>query len=104
MIQNALWWIEEANLDGFRIDTYSYNDKEGIAKWTKAITDEYPKFNMVGEVWLQSQAQISYWQKNSPISAIQSYNTYLPGVMDFTLHDAFQSVFNDTKKHRSIRL
>jgi len=97
LIQNALWWIEEANLDGFRIDTYSYNDKEGIAKWTKAITDEYPKFNMVGEVWLQSQAQISYWQKNSPISAIQSYNTYLPGVMDFTLHDAFQSVFNDTK-------
>lgn len=96
LIQNAIWWIEEANLDGFRIDTYSYNDKEGIAKWTKAITDEYPKFNMVGEVWLQDQAQISYWQKNSPISAIQSYNTYLPGVMDFTLHDAFQSVFNET--------
>jgi 1,4-alpha-glucan branching enzyme len=76
LIQNAIWWIEEANLDGFRIDTYSYNDKDGIAKWTKAITDEYPKFNMVGEVWLQDQAQISYWQKNSPISAIQSYNTY----------------------------
>lgn len=96
LIQNAIWWIEEANLDGFRIDTYSYNEKEGIAKWTKAITDEYPYFNMVGEVWLQDQAQISYWQKNSPISAIQSYNTYLPSVMDFTLHDAFQSVFNET--------
>lgn len=93
--QNAIWWIEYADLDGFRVDTYSYNDKVGIAKWTKAITDEYPYFNIVGEVWMHDQAQMSYWQKDSPISAIQSYNSYLPSVMDFTLHDAFENVFNE---------
>ncbi|SFU29232.1 Glycosidase [Pustulibacterium marinum] len=93
LIQNAIWWIEYAGLDGYRVDTYSYNDKEGIAKWTKAITDEYPNFNIVGEVWLHDQAQIAYWQKDSKISAIQSYNTHLPSVMDFTLHDAISSVF-----------
>ena len=97
LIQNAIWWIEYADLDGFRVDTYSYNDKVGIAKWTKAITDEYPYFNIVGEVWMHDQAQMSYWQKDSPISAIQSYNSYLPSVMDFTLHDAFGSVFNEDK-------
>jgi glycosidase len=96
LTQNALWWIEYADLDGFRVDTYSYNDKEGIAKWTKAITDEYPNFNIVGEVWLHDQAQISYWQKDSKISAIQSYNTHLPSVMDFTLHDVFGNVFHET--------
>ncbi len=95
LIQNAIWWIEYADLDGYRVDTYSYNDKEGIAKWTKAITDEYPYFNIVGEVWMHDQAQISYWQKNSPIARIQSYNSYLPSVMDFTLHDAFGNVFNE---------
>ena len=95
LIQNAIWWIEYANLDGFRVDTYSYNDKVGIAKWTKSITEEYPHFNIVGEVWMHDQAQISYWQKNSPISKIQSYNSYLPSVMDFTLHDAIGSVFNE---------
>jgi glycosidase len=95
LTQNALWWIEYADLDGFRVDTYSYNDKEGIAKWTKAITDEYPNFNIVGEVWLHDQAQISYWQKDSKISAIQSYNTHLPSVMDFTLHDVFGNVFHE---------
>jgi hypothetical protein len=26
----------------------------GIASWTKAITDEYPNFNIVGEIWMQS--------------------------------------------------
>ncbi|GLB51454.1 alpha-amylase [Neptunitalea chrysea] len=91
IIQNAIWWVEYADLDGFRVDTYSYNDKEGIAKWTKAVMDEYPNFNIVGEVWLHDQAQISYWQKDSKISAIQSYNTYLPSVMDFTLHDAMSA-------------
>jgi neopullulanase len=95
LTQNAIWWIEYADLDGFRVDTYSYNDKAGIAKWTKAITDEYPYFNIVGEVWMHNQAQMAYWQKDSKIGAIQNYNSYLPSVMDFTLHDAFGSVFNE---------
>ena len=95
LTQNAIWWIEYADLDGFRVDTYSYNDKAGISKWTKAITDEYPYFNIVGEVWMHDQAQISYWQKDSPIAKIQHYNSYLPSVMDFTLHDAFGNVFNE---------
>lgn len=95
LTQNAIWWIEYANLDGFRVDTYSYNDKEGIAAWTKSIMDEYPNFNIVGEVWMHDQAQISYWQKDSPIGAIQSYNSNLPSVMDFTLHDAVMSVFDE---------
>ncbi|TVZ25308.1 glycosidase [Gillisia sp. Hel_I_86] len=95
LTQNAIWWIEYANLDGFRVDTYSYNDKDGIAAWTKAIMKEYPHFNIVGEVWMHDQAQISYWQKDSPIGAIQSYNSNLPSVMDFTLHDAIMSVFDE---------
>jgi glycosidase len=94
LTQNAIWWIEYADLDGFRVDTYSYNDKEGISKWTKAITDEYPHFNIVGEVWMHNQAQMAYWQKDSKIGAIESFNSNLPSVMDFTLHDAIGNVFN----------
>jgi len=98
MIQNAIWWIEYAGLDGLRVDTYSYNDKEGIAKWTKAIMKEYPHFNIVGEVWMHDQAQISYWQKDSKIAEIQHYNTGLKSVMDFTLHDAIAQMFNEDKQ------
>lgn len=95
LIQNAIWWIEYSGLDGFRVDTYSYNEKEGIAEWTKAVMDEYPNFNIVGEVWMHDQAQISYWQKDSPVGAIQSFNSHLPAVMDFTLHDAIMVMFNE---------
>ena len=93
LIQNAIWWIEFADLDGLRVDTYSYNDKIGIAKWTKAIMDEYPNFNIAGEVWMHNQAQMAYWQKDSKIGAIDNYNSNLPTVMDFTLHDAIMVVF-----------
>ena len=95
LIQNAIWWIEYADLDGFRVDTFSYNDKVGISKWCKSILDEYPYFNIVGEVWMHDQAQMAYWQKDSKIGAIQSFNSNLPSVMDFTLHDAFGNVFNE---------
>jgi len=93
--QNAIWWIEFANLDGLRVDTYSYNDKESIAEWTKAIMDEYPNFNIVGEVWMHNQAQMAYWQKDSKIGAIDHYNSYCPSVMDFTLQDAVSTMFNE---------
>jgi glycosidase len=95
LIQNAIWWIEFAGLDGFRVDTYSFNDKEGIAEWTESIMQEYPEFNIVGEIWMHDQAQISYWQKDSPIGAIQDFNSHLPSVMDFTLHDALTVMYNE---------
>lgn len=95
LIQNAIWWIEYADLDGLRVDTYSYNQKDGIASWTKAMTDEYPNLNIVGEIWLQESAQIAYWQKNSKIGAIQDYNSHLPAVMDFPLYDAIAKVFHE---------
>ncbi len=99
LVQNTIWWIEYADLDGIRIDTYSFNDKEGIADWTKQIMNEYPNFNMVGEIWLHDQAQMSYWQKDSPIAAIQDYNSNLPSVMDFTLHDAILSAFKENEQN-----
>ncbi|WP_035141074.1 glycoside hydrolase family 13 protein [Flavobacterium daejeonense] len=95
LCQNAIWWIEYANLDGFRVDTYNYSEPECIAQWTKAITDEYPNFNLVGEITMRNQGLLSYWQKDSPIGKIQNYNSNLPSVMDFALSDALQIVFNE---------
>src|SRR5690606_18037102 len=36
-------------------------------------------------------------QKDSKIAAIQSYNSHLPSVMDFTLHDALSAAFSETE-------
>ncbi|MGO4822523.1 MULTISPECIES: glycoside hydrolase family 13 protein [unclassified Flavobacterium] len=95
--QNAIWWIEYADLDGFRVDTYNYADPKGVTAWTKAVTDEYPNFNIVGEIWMHDQAQMAYWQKDSKVGAIQNFNSQLPSVMDFTLHDAIGTIFNENE-------
>ncbi len=81
LIQNSLWWIEYAGIDGIRMDTYPYPDKYFMARWAKALTDEYPKFNIVGEVWLNSVTQVAYWQKGAKNS--DGYESNLPSVTDF---------------------
>lgn len=63
LVQNTIWWIEYAGLDGLRVDTYPYCEREQIAKWTKAIMDEYPYLNIVGEVWQPQVSSVAYWQK-----------------------------------------
>ena len=95
LTQNAIWWIEFADLDGLRVDTYNYADPEAIAKWTKAITDEYPNFNLVGEISVLYPAELAYWQKDSAIGQIQNFNSNLPSLMDFILSYTLLVVFNE---------
>ena len=92
-IQWAVWWAEYSGLDGFRVDTYPYNEKEPMSRWCKAITDEYPNFNIVGECWTSSIPQLAYWQKDSPNR--DGFNSNLPAVMDFPLHDALRAALNE---------
>lgn len=98
LTQNAIWWIEFADLDGLRIDTYPYNHPDAMAQWAKAIMEEYPNFNMVGESWVDQSVHSAYWQKDSPIAALQGYNSHLPSVMDFSTHFALTKTFNEKNK------
>ena len=82
LVQMAVWWIEYADLDGLRVDTFPYSDKKGIAAWTKAIRDEYKNLNIVGEVWFGDVASCAYWEG---VRQMDGYNSHLPSVMDFPL-------------------
>ena len=90
--QNAIYWIEYADLDGVRVDTYPYTNEWKIADWTKAILNEYPNLNIMGECWMHRPSEVAYWQ--SGVKNYNGYNSYLPTVMDFPLNDAFQAAFN----------
>jgi glycosidase len=97
LIQNAIWWVEFANLDGLRVDTYLYNDKWPIARWTKAIREEFPGINIVGECWQESVAEMAYWQ--SGVENYDHYDSYLPSIMDFELNKAINIAFNEDEQH-----
>lgn len=84
LIQNSKWWIETVGIDGIRMDTYPYADREGMAEWMKELGEEYPNFNVVGETWVTEPAYTAAWQKDSRLS---KQNSYLPTVMDFSFYD-----------------
>lgn len=86
LIQNSIWWVEYLGLHGIRMDTWPYPDKQFLADWTKAILDEYPNFNIVGEEWVSDPSLISYWQAGT--AKMDNYTTYLPSIMDFPLQSA----------------
>lgn len=87
LIQNSIWWIETADLDGIRQDTYPYSDVEAMADWCNAVKREYPYFNIVGECWISEAAKLAPWQKGYG-KANGLKDSGLPTIMDFPLQEA----------------
>ncbi|MEW6194291.1 MAG: glycoside hydrolase family 13 protein [Bacteroidota bacterium] len=94
LIQNTIWWIEYAGISGLREDTFSYSDKDFLARWTKAILDEYPNFNIVGEEMTGLADWVSYWQIDKVNR--DGYKCYLPTLMDFALNENIVKSFSYT--------
>nr|NQU90144.1 glycoside hydrolase family 13 protein [Bacteroidota bacterium] len=93
LIQNSIWWIEYAGLDGIRMDTYPYPYPEAMAEWAKRVLKEYPDFSMVGEVWLSNPSQVAAWQAGDKMQTGLESN--LPYVFDFPMYDAFRYAFSE---------
>ena len=85
IIQNTIWWIEYSGLDGIREDTYPYTDQKFLADWAGTIMNEYPGFNIVGEVWTGQPAFLAYYQTGSYLP--REYDSNLPSVTDFGFRD-----------------
>ena len=65
LIQHALWTVEEFGIDGWRIDTYAYNDLDFMNRCNKALMDEYPHITMFGETWVHGAPNQSYFVQNN---------------------------------------
>jgi len=88
LVQNSIWWIEFAGLDGIRMDTYPYSNKDFMAGWMQRVMEEYPDFNVVGETWLQKETHTAYWQNGSHVSG--DYISRLGSITDFPMHYALK--------------
>lgn len=100
IIQNTIWWMEYAKLDGIREDTYPYNYPKFMADWAKAVMEEYPASNIVGEVWTGDVAFLSTYQKNSPYP--NDFETNLPALTDFGFRDAIYDYVSGKGSLRSV--
>lgn len=93
LIQNSIWWIEYLGLDAIRQDTYPYAYKDFMSKWMKRLLEEYPDYNVVGEVWLNYPGMESYWLNNAANK--DGYESFLTNIFDFPLMYAVNQAFNE---------
>jgi neopullulanase len=80
LIQHALWTVEEFGIDGWRVDTYAYNDLEFMNRCNKALTDEYPKLTIFGETWFHGVPNQAYFVQNN---LTLPFKSNLQGATDF---------------------
>jgi glycosidase len=94
LIQNTLWWIEYSGIDGIRMDTYVYPDKNFMAKWAKEVLEAYPNLNIVGEAWVNTIQMSAFWQYDGDGKS-DGYDSNLPSVTDFPFANTVRSAFNE---------
>ncbi len=81
LIQNAIWWSLYLKLDGIRMDTYSYPEKNYMKEWVESMNNFVPHVSIVGEEWSTNPAHIAYWQKNK--FNADGFSSDLEYLMDF---------------------
>jgi len=95
LIQNTIWWIEYLGIDGIREDTYPYVNQYYLSEWAETILNEYPNFNIVGEIWTGEAPFLAAYQRNNKFGL--KLNSNLPSVTDFALADAFRDFLSGKK-------
>jgi glycosidase len=92
LTQNHIWWVEYAGIDGFRLDTYPYNDAEYMAKWAQDVQNEFPHLSIFGETLVWSTANQAFFVQGDKVN--RGFDTHLPGVTDGVVKDAILETLN----------
>lgn len=91
LIQHALWTVEEFGIDGWRIDTYYYNDLAFMNRCNKALYDEYPRITLFGETWVHGVPNQAYAVQNNLNLGV---NSNLQAATDFQTLWAIMDAMN----------
>jgi glycosidase len=89
LIQNALWWIETANLDGIRLDTFPFVGRAFWHDFHAALHTAYPHLTTVGEVFNGDPEVTSFFAGGE---AHRGIDTGLDTPFDFPVYFTLRSV------------
>lgn len=82
LIQYAIWATEFFGVDGWRVDTWFYSDRDFLNLINAALEREFPRLTFFGEVWVNTVAEAAYFCQNN---LDVPYKPNLPGVVDFNV-------------------
>ncbi|MEQ1764835.1 MAG: alpha-amylase family glycosyl hydrolase [Pyrinomonadaceae bacterium] len=91
LIQNTLWWIAQAGFDSIRMDTLPHVPRSFWAKWGAAVHKEFPKVNILGELFDSDPVLLSYFQKGR--RGHDGLDTEIDTLYDFGLYYPIRNAF-----------
>lgn len=91
LIQHALWTVENFGIDGWRIDTYQYNDLPFMNRCNNALSNEYGNMFITGENAVSNIYSQAYHVKNN---INLPFKANLPSANDFVLEGAILEGLN----------
>ena len=91
LIQHALWTVENFGVDGWRIDTYQYNDLPFMNRCNDALSNEYGNMFITGENSVNNIYSQAYHVKNN---INLPFKANLPSANDFVLEGAILEGLN----------
>jgi glycosidase len=100
LIQNALWWVETANLDGIRLDTFPYVDRSFWHDFDGALHSVYPHLTEVGEIFNGDPEVTSYFAGGA---AHEDIDTGLYTPFDFPVYFKLRDVLIHGKPMTELR-
>jgi glycosidase len=92
LAQNALWWTEIAQLDGFRIDTFPYSSRKFWGGWHERLHEVYPRLDSIGEVADGDATITSFFEGGR--KQFDGVDSGVSTVFDFPLESALRDVIN----------
>ena len=90
LIQNAVWWTEQAGLDGLRIDTFPYVGRAFWQSFHAQLHSLYPHLTTVGEVFNSDATITSTFAGGVTRTGV---DTGLDTPFDFPTYFALRDVF-----------
>ena len=100
LIQNTLWWVGIAGLDGIRQDTLPYVPRSFWRDWMAAIKREYPDLRVVGEVFDGDPALVSFFQGGR--ARFDGIDSGVDTVFDFPTYFTIRRAFAEGKAVRDV--
>ena len=91
LIQYAVWATEEFGIDGWRVDTYFYNDPVFLNKINDALLKEFPTLTVFGETSVNAVVNGAFFSQNN-LNIPFKHN--LQGIIDFPLFYAMIDALN----------
>ncbi len=90
LLQNSIWWIESAGLDGLRVDTFPYVSRRFWEQWHAGLRRIYPNLTTIGEVFHPDPVVTSFFVGGK--KSWDGIDTSVSTVFDFPLFFAIRDV------------